>query len=402
MTEKSVTSHKTKYWVIGFFVFLAIGSGNTILNRINNANALESLVKVQSKNYVKAAVVKRADEPQVLTLPGTLLGLTQAPVASRASGYIKRWYKDIGAPVKAGDLLAEVETPELDQQLFQGQAAQQQASESMQLAKSSLERWDALRKKDVVSQQEYDEKKSAYQQAIANFNAAQANVERFKQLTVFKRIVAPFSGIVTKRNIDIGDLVDGTTKPLFLISSVDNLKIYVNVPQTYAQFVRAGQDAMIRQDELRDKTIPAKVARTAGAIDPTTRTMQVEVAFDNKAGLLLPGAFVQVLLNLPASHAINIPSNTLIIRKDGTQVAVIDDQGKVQLQKIKVGRDYGTKMDVIEGLKGGERLVLNPADSLSQGDLVSVVPDEPAKSEGKAADPQAKNAPASSPAKAQP
>jgi len=130
--------------------------------------------------------------------------------------------------------------------------------------------------------------------------------------------------------------------------------------------------------------------------------MQVEVAFDNKAGLLLPGAFVQVLLNLPASHAINIPSNTLIIRKDGTQVAVIDDQGKVQLQKIKVGRDYGTKMDVIEGLKGGERLVLNPADSLSQGDLVSVVPDEPAKSEGKTADPQAKNAPASSPAKAQP
>ena len=177
-----MTSHKTKYWVIGFFVLLALGSGNTIWSRMNNAHALESLVKVQSQNYVKAAVVKRADEPQTLTLPGTLLGLTQAPVASRASGYIKRWYKDIGSPVKAGDLLAEVETPELDQQLFQGQATQQQANESVQLAKSSLERWDALRKKDVVSQQEYEEKRSAYQQAISNFNAAQANVERFKEL----------------------------------------------------------------------------------------------------------------------------------------------------------------------------------------------------------------------------
>ncbi len=400
MTEKSMTSHKTKYWVIGFFVLLALGSGHTIWSRMNNAHALESLVKVQSQNYVKAAVVKRADEPQTLTLPGTLLGLTQAPVASRASGYIKRWYKDIGSPVKAGDLLAEVETPELDQQLFQGQATQQQANESLQLAKSSLERWDALRKKDVVSQQEYEEKRSAYQQAISNFNAAQANVERFKQLTVFKRIVAPFSGIVTRRNIDIGDLVDGTTKPLFLISSIDNLKIYVNVPQSYAQYVRAGQEAVIRQDELREKTIPAKVARTAGAIDPASRTMQVEVAFDNKAGLLLPGAFVQVVLTLPASHAINIPSNTLIIRKDGTQVAIIDDQNKVQLQKIKVGRDYGTKMDVIDGLKGGERLVLNPSDALSQGDVVSVVADAPAaapKTSESAANPSAE-----APAKAKP
>jgi RND family efflux transporter MFP subunit len=400
MTEKSMSSHKTKYWVIGFFALLALGSGHTLWSRMNNAHALESLVKVQSQNYVKAAVVKRADEPQTLTLPGTLLGLTQAPVASRASGYIKRWYKDIGSPVKAGDLLAEVETPELDQQLFQGQATQQQANESLQLAKSSLERWDALRKKDVVSQQEYEEKRSAYQQAISNFNAAQANVERFKQLTVFKRIVAPFSGIVTRRNIDIGDLVDGTTKPLFLISSIDKLKIYVNVPQSYAQYVRAGQEAVIRQDELREKSIPAKVARTAGAIDPASRTMQVEVAFDNKAGLLLPGAFVQVVLTLPASHAINIPSNTLIIRKDGTQVAIIDDQNKVQLQKIKVGRDYGTKMDVIDGLKGGERLVLNPSDALSQGDEVSVVPDAPAA--GSKTSESAANSSPEAPAKAKP
>jgi RND family efflux transporter MFP subunit len=391
MTEQSSSGHKTKYGVIGFFVLLALGTGHTLLSRINNANALESLVKIQSKNYVKVAEVKRADEPQVLALPGTLLGLTQAPVASRASGYIKRWYKDIGSVVRAGDLLAEVETPELDQQLLQGQATQQQANESLQLAKTSLERWEALRKKDVVSQQEYEEKRSAYQQAISNFNAAQANVERFKQLTVFKRIVAPFNGVVTKRNIDIGDLVDGTTKPLFLVSSVDHLKIYVYVPQSYAQFVRAGQEALIKQDELRDKSIPAKVARTAGAIDPVSRTMQVEISFDNKEGLLLPGAFVQVVLSLPATHAINIPSNTLIIRKEGTQVAVVDESGKVQLRKIKVGRDYGTKMDVLDGLKGGEKLVLNPSDALTQGDMVSVVSDAPAASNAQSA--EAKEAP---------
>ena len=403
MTDKSTTSHKIKYWVIGFFVLLALGSGSTILSRIDNAHALEALVKQQSQNFVKAAIVKHADEPQMLTLPGTLLGKTQAPVASRASGYIKRWYKDIGEPVKSGDLLAEVETPELDQQLFQGVAAQQQANESMQLAKSSLERWDALRKKDVVSQQEYEEKKSAYQQAMSNLNAAAANVERFKQLTVFKRIVAPFTGIVTKRNIDIGDLVDGTTKPLFLISSVESLKIYVSVPQSYAQFVHAGQDAQIQQDELRGKSFAAKVARTAGAIDPTSRTMQVEVSFDNKAGLLLPGAFVQVVLTLPPSHSINIPSNTLIIRKDGTQVAIIDEQNKIQLQKIKIGRDYGTKMDIISGLEGGERLVLNPADSLSQGDRVSVVADQaPAQAQSKLAESPSRASPDASPAKAKP
>ena len=273
----------------------------------------------------------------------------------------------------------------------------------MQLAKSSLERWDALRKKDVVSQQEYEEKKSAYQQAMSNLNAAAANVERFKQLTVFKRIVAPFTGIVTRRNIDIGDLVDGTTKPLFLISSVESLKIYVNVPQSYAQFVHAGQDAQIQQDELRGKSFVAKVARTAGAIDPTSRTMQVEVSFDNKAGLLLPGAFVQVVLTLPPSHSINIPSNTLIIRKDGTQVAIIDEQNKIQLQKIKIGRDYGTKMDIISGLEGGERLVLNPADSLSQGDRVSVVADQaPAQAQSKLAESPSRGSPDASPAKAKP
>ena len=380
MSDQNVVA-KSKIW-IGVFVFLLVaGSVNTIVNRMGNANTLEKQIEDKTKLYVKVAVVKNADAPQLLRLPGTLLGFSQAPVAARASGYIKRWNKDIGSLVQEGEVLAEIDTPELDQLLSQLVATQQQASESMQLAKSSLERWEALRKKDVVSQQEYEEKRSTYTQAIANFNAAAANAERTRQLTSFKKVVAPFSGVITKRNIDIGDLIDGTTKPLFLIAKTDPLRVFINVPQSYSQWVKVGQAAEINLDEIRGMTFQGQISKSASAIDPLTRTMQVEVTLSNKEKKLLPGAFVQVSLKLPASQAINISSNALLIRKEGPQVEVVDDQNKVHLQKIKLGRDFGVTSDVIDGLKGGERLVLNPSDSLSDGDVVTVVAQE-VKSEG--------------------
>jgi RND family efflux transporter MFP subunit len=375
MSEKSIVA-KSKIWVWGFVVLLGAGSANTILNRMGNASVLEKQIAEKTKLYVKVAVVQNADAPQLLKLPGTLLGITQSPIASRASGYIKRWHKDIGSVVQEGDVLAEIETPELDQLLGQLVATQQQAQESMQLAKSSLERWESLRKKDVVSQQEYEEKRSSYTQAMANFNAAAANAERTRQLTGFKKVTAPFAGVITKRNIDIGDLIDGTTKPLFLIAKTDALRVYINVPQSYSQWIKVGQAAEITLDEIRGKTFQGQITKSASAIDPLTRTMQVEVTLGNKEKILMPGAFVQVNLKLPASHAINIPSNALLIRKEGTQVAVVDEQNKVHLQKIKLGRDFGVSSDVIEGLKGGEKLVLNPSDSLSEGDVVSVVVDQ--------------------------
>jgi len=380
MSDKNIVA-KSKMWIWAFVLLLGAGSANTILNRIGNANTLEKQVEDKTKRYVKVAVVKNADELQMLRLPGTLLGFSQAPIAARASGYIKRWNKDIGSLVQEGEVLAEIDTPELDQLLSQLVATQQQASESMLLAKSSLERWDALRKKDVVSQQEYEEKKSIYSQAVANYNAAGANAERTRQLTSFKKVLAPFSGVITKRNIDIGDLIDGTTKPLFIIAKTDPLRVYINVPQSYSQWVKVGQAAEISLDEIRGKTFQGQISKSASAIDPLTRTMQVEVTLANKERKLLPGSFVQVSLKLPASNAINIPSNALLIRKEGPQVAVVDDQGKVRLQKIKLGRDFGVASDVIDGLKGGERLVLNPSDSLSDGDIVTVVVDK-VKSEG--------------------
>lgn len=367
---------KSKIWIIGFLLLLGFGSANTIYNRITNARVLEKEVENKTKIYVKLAVVKNSDTPQALKLPGTLLGFSQSPIAARASGYVKKWYTDIGSVVKKGEVLAEIDTPELDQLLAQLFATQQQASESMQLAKLSLERWEALRKKDVVSQQEYEEKKSLYSQATANYNAASANAERTRQLIVFKKIIAPYSGVITKRFIDIGDLIDGTTKPLFLIAKTDPLRVYINVPQSYTPWIKVGQGADITLDEQKGRVFIGEVTKLASAIDPISRTMQVEVSLGNKEKQLLPGAFVQVNLKLPASNAINIPSNTLLIRKEGIQVAIVDEQNKVSLQKIKLGRDYGVSSDVIDGLKGGERLVLNPSDSLSDGDIVTIVVDE--------------------------
>ena len=375
MSEKNVIA-KSKIWIIGFLLLLGFGSANTIYKRITNARVLEKEVENQTKIYVKLAVVKNSDTPQVLKLPGTLLGFSQSPIAARASGYVKKWYTDIGSVVKKGEVLAEIDTPELDQLLAQLFATQQQASESMQLAKLSLERWDALRKKDVVSQQEYEEKKSLYSQATANYNAASANAERTRQLTVFKKVIAPYSGVITKRFVDIGDLIDGTTKPLFLIAKTDPLRVYINVPQSYTPWIKIGQGADITLDEQKGRVFIGEVTKLASAIDPTSRTMQVEVSLGNKEKQLLPGAFVQVNLKLPASNAINIPSNTLLIRKEGIQVAIVDEQNKVSLQKIKLGRDYGVSSDVIDGLKGGEQLVLNPSDSLSDGDIVTIVADE--------------------------
>lgn len=383
MTDKSNLTKKTKWWILGFFAVLAIGSVNTIFNRYKNAQNLNLTTQEQSKNYVKVAVVGASNAEQKLTLPGTLLGFSQSPIAGRATGYIKTWNKDIGSVVTKGEVIAEIDSPELDQQLFQGQATQQQAAESAQLAKSSLERWEALRQKDVVSQQEYDERKSSYLQAVSNLNASIANYERLKQLTTFKKIVAPFNGLITKRNVDIGDLVDGTTKPLFLITQLDPLRVYVYVPQAFVRFVQLGQEATVKQDEQGATAITAKITKIASALDPLTRTMQIEVTINNKTGALLPGAFVQVSLKLPPSKALNMPSNALIVRKNGTQVAVVDEQNKVHLIPITVDRDYGTNMDISQGLKGDEQVILNPSDSIADGDEVHIVKDVEAKANKK-------------------
>ncbi|HYC43949.1 MAG TPA: efflux RND transporter periplasmic adaptor subunit [Burkholderiales bacterium] len=369
-------------------VLLVLGAGRTVMSRISNDKALKADLAEQSKIYVKTATPKAGGVGQAVSLPGTLQGNVQAPIAARASGYLKRWHKDIGSHVKKGDLLAEIDSPEIDQQLSQAIAARDQAAASLNLAMSTMARWEALRKKDAVSQQELEERRGAAAQARANLAAADANVERLRQLQGFKRVVAPFSGVVTRRNVDVGDLIDaggGAGRTMFVLSQIDSLRIYVSVPQAYAQNVKVGQKVAVTQAELSGQTFEGRIARTAGAIDTATRTMQVEVTLRNPDGVLMPGAYVQVQLPLEGGKAMTIPTNALLIRGDGVQVAVLDPEKRVQLRPIRIGRNYGQNVEVLEGLEVTEHVVLNPPDSLSTGDQVVVAPAQPAATKGKQA-----------------
>ena len=359
--------------VLIVLVLLAIGAARTVFVRMANARALEASSTELAKQYVKTVLPQTAAAGQTLALPGTLQGFVQAPISARASGYLKRWTKDIGSRVQKGELLAEIETPEIDQQLSQAIAARQQAASSLELAKSTVARWENLRKKDVVSQQDLDERRSGLAQATANVAAADANVQRLRQTEGFKRIVAPFAGVITRRNVDVGDLIDaGGSRPLFLLSQTDPLRVYINVPQAYAQLVKAGQPVVVTQAELRGQSFKGEVARTSGAIDTATRMMQVEVALPNREGLLLPGAYVQVSLPLAASRALSIPANTLLFRPEGTRVAAVDAEGRVRLRTVNLGRNYGETVEVLDGITANDRLILNPSDSLAEGDVVAV------------------------------
>src|SRR5450830_1710967 len=262
---------RTKIASLVVLALLVLGGGRTILVRMANAHALEATSTEQSRQYVKTAVAKRGSAGQTLALPGTLQGFVQSPVAARASGYVKRWTKDIGSKVAKGELLAEIETPEIDQQLVQAQAAREQAASTLSLARSTAERWESLRKKDVVSQQDLDERRSAVAQSQANLAAAEANMQRLRQLEDFKRVVAPFAGVITRRNVDVGDLID-SSRLLFMLSQTDPLRVYVNVPQAYAQLVKTGQQVVVTQAELRGQRFLGQVARTSASIDAATRT----------------------------------------------------------------------------------------------------------------------------------
>ena len=374
LLKRRQIARRARIATVVVLLLLAAGAARTVVSRMANAKALESGSEQGSLQFVRTTTVQAAGASQTLVLPGTLQGYVQAPIAARAGGYLRRWTKDIGSRVQQGELLAEIETPELDQQLSQAIASRNQTAASLDLAKTTLDRWEALRKRDAVSQQELEERRSALTQARANVAGADANVERLRQLEGFKRVLAPFSGVITRRNVDIGDLID-SNKPLFLLSQTDPLRVYVNVPQSYAQLVRQGQPAVVTQAELRGRTFKGQVARTAASIDASNRTMQVEIALPNKDGALLPGAFVNVELAAAPSGALTVPSNALLFRGQGVLVAKVDGSGTVRMQPVRIGRNFGEAVEIVDGLQGSESLVLNPSDSLADGEKVQVVAD---------------------------
>jgi len=375
MADPKPTLRRAGLLTVAVLLGLGLLAGRTVFSRMSNARALEAQVVERNKTYVRVTQPKSGAEAQTVVLPGTLQGYVQAPISARASGYLKKWHKDIGSRVAQGELLAELETPETDQQLAQAIAARQQAASSLALAASTLERWQALKKRDVVSQQELEEKKSADAQAKANLAAADANVERLRQLESFKRVTAPFAGVVTKRNVDVGDLIDaggGAGRALFVLSQTDPLRVYVNVPQSYAHMVKPGQQVTVTQQEMRGQTFKGEIVRTAGAIDAQTRTMQVEVVLNNSEGTLLPGAYVQVALPLQGSGALTVPTNVLLMRGEGPRVAVVGPNGKVALRAVKIGRNLGATIEILEGVGTNDQLVLNPSDSTNDGDSVII------------------------------
>jgi len=354
---------------------LLVAGGLTLLARMHQGRALAKETEQYAVPSV-AVVHPQTEKPDVeLVLPGSLLAFKESPIYARTNGYLVRWYKDIGSRVKKGELLAQIDTPEVDQELNQGRAARQQILAQMELAKISSERWENLRKSDSVSAQEADQQTSGYQQAKANLVAADANVRRLEELESFKNVYAPFSGVLTRRNVDSGALINSGAggKELFDMAQVDTLRVYTSVPQAYSPFIKAGGHATVTLQEFPGEKFTGVVARTAESIDPATRTLLTEVDVANQDGRLLPGSFGQVHFAVGANvQKLTVPVNTMLFRAEGPQVAVVGPDHKVKLRPLSIGRDYGTSLEVLGGLEVSDQVIVNPSDSLENGQQVNV------------------------------
>src|SRR6202050_1044912 len=366
---------------IAVLVLLAAG-GLTMLSRMSHERALAN--ETERETVPTVAVVNPVSEKpdEELILPGSLLAYEESPIYARTNGYLVRWYKDIGSRVEKGELLAKIDTPAVDQELNQTRAARQQIVAQMDLAKISADRWENLLKTDSVSKQETDQQVSGYKQAQANLASADANVGRLEQLEGFKDVYAPFSGVLTRRNVDPGALINAGAgaagRELFDLARVDPLRVYTSVPQAYAPYIKVGAGATVTLQEFPGQKFSAKVARTAESIDPVTRTLLTEVDVPNKDGRLYPGSFGEVHFKVGSDvNKVTGPVNTMLFRAEGPRLAVIGTDEKVQLRPINIGRDYGATLEIIGGVSPGDLVVVNPADSLEDGQQVNVAQTTP-------------------------
>jgi len=347
---------------------------------ISRANHEQALAKETERDTIPTVAVVHplAEKPdEELALPGSLLAYEESPIYARTSGYLVRWYKDIGSRVEAGELLATIDTPEIDQELNQSRATRQQIVAQLELAKISAERWENLRKSDSVSAQEADQQTSSYKQAQASLAAADANVRRLEQLEGFKKVYAPFSGVLTKRNVDPGALINAGAgaagRELFDIARVDPLRVYTSVPQAYAPYIKVGSLTYVTLQEFPGQRFSAKVARTAESIDPNTRTLLTEVDVPNRDGRLLPGSFGEVHFAVGSNvNKVTVPVNAMLFRAEGPRLAVVGADNKVHLRPINIGRDYGTSLEILGGVSIGEQVIINPSDSLEDGQSVRI------------------------------
>jgi RND family efflux transporter MFP subunit len=312
-----------------------------------------------------------------LVLPGTMEAFVESPIYARTNGYLKKWYHDIGSRVQKGDLLADIDTPEVDQQLSQARADLATAQANSHLSEITASRYTELLKTDGVSKQEVDNAAGDLAAKRAIVQSADANVHRLEEMKSFQHIYAPFSGVITRRNVDIGTLINagntGSAEQLFFLAQTSPLRVYVRVPEIYANTIHAGLGAYLEVTQHPGQKIEGKVARTAEAIDLATRTLNTEVDVPNRDGALLPGGYAQVHLEVKVTASrLQVPVNALLFRSEGLRAVVVDANHKIHLRQITVGRDYGTSLEVLQGLDSKEWIVLNPEDSLEEGQEVRV------------------------------
>jgi RND family efflux transporter MFP subunit len=360
-----------KFLILGIVVLVLLGAF-TIFQRRSQYQALAE--ETEARAIPTVAVIHPTAEPaqEDLVLPGTLQAYVESPIYARTNGYLKNWYHDIGSRVSKGELLAEIDTPEVDQQLYQARADLNTAEANANLSKITATRYQDLIKTDGVSKQEVDNAVGDLEAKSATVKSAEANVRRLEELESFKHVYAPFSGVITRRNIDIGTLINagngGAQQELFTLAETDPMRVYLNVPETYAASVRAGLGAYLELTQYPGRTFEGKVVRTAEAIELNSRTLLTEVDVPNKNGQLFPGGYAQVHLQVkvPVSR-VQVPVNALLFRAEGLRAVVVDANHKIHLRPLVIGRDFGTSLEVLQGLQATDWIVLNPADSIDEG-----------------------------------
>jgi RND family efflux transporter MFP subunit len=368
-------SRRLRFWLLlvtaGFFLAAVIG----FISRHFQFKELQETTGRLDEHFVEIVRPEKVPSTVTLNLPGQTEAYTQAPIFAQVNGYLKKWYSDIGAKVKMGDVLAEIETPALDQQLAQARANLQQSQAALWVSQTNYTRQADLLSKRVISQQDFDNQSGDLQAKQATVTAEQANVGQLEAMEAFKVLRAPFDGTVTARNTDIGALINaGSGTPLFIISQVSPLRVYVSVPESLAASVKAGTKANLTFSTFPGAEFPAEVVTTAGAIDPITRTLLTQLAVPNSDGKLFPGAYVTVHFQLESnSQSLLVPENVLLFREEGPAVGVVGPDGKVSIREIKISRDLGNTLEV-QGLSDSDQLIVNPSDSLADNDVVKIKP----------------------------
>ncbi len=375
-------------FVILAIIFIALGVMAAV--RLVDKRAVgKELAKDTAENAIPTVSIihpKRTPVDVQIELPGNITAFEESPLYARVSGYLKYWLTDIGTRVTNGQPLAAIDTPELDQQLSQANASLAQAKANLAIAKVSADRWQKLRETDSVSQQDTDTRVATWHAQEASVNAAEADVKRLQELTNFKMITAPFSGIITERTMDAGTLITaGGSREIFRLARMDPLRVYVSVPQAYSQLIKTNDNATLTFTEMPGETFTGVIDRTAGAIDPASRTLLTEILVTNTDGKLFPGAHVTVHLHLAQQNVpVIIPVNTLLFRDEaGMQVGVVESNDTVRLARVTVGHDYGTNLEIVLGVSESDSLIVNPSDSLVNGAKVRVEQPKPEDSKPK-------------------